>query len=59
MVKPTRRTQPLRKALDRQRTLALENAQRGRAFGQRNPQDTRRALAKKAKRPLRDAIRAR
>lgn len=46
-VKPTRRTQPLRKGLERQRTLALQNAQRGKTLAGRNPMDTKRAVQKR------------
>lgn len=43
-MKPTRRTQPLRKGL-RQRSQALTNAQAGRTAGGYNPKDAERGLA--------------
>lgn len=49
-VKPTRRTQPLRATGKRRKNAALAAAQRGRPAYMRNPQDTRRALARRKRR---------
>lgn len=46
-MKPTRRTQPLRKALkQRQQTMALDAAQKGAMVNGYNPQDSKRRLQK-------------